>query len=397
MRRISFNSESGAILPIVIILTLALTITGLALLSAGVMENKLARREVYKNQAFYLAEAGIEHLKVKLYAEENEPQISWIDLGNGDYRVEGFYSLDPPYAISTGRITEGEQEILKKIKVAIHQTSPFDFSLFGDNQILLDSNVTVDSYNSKEGDYPLTQSNDGDIGTNSTFPSAVTLDSNVIVYGDATIGPGGDVDEVISIQSNAQIIGEKVVASESKELPLIDASEAPTLPDRGSFYLGGDDTDIISQSGRYSSFVLDSNAILTIDQDVTLYVEGSLEIMSNSQIRVTNDANVLIYLGGELSVGSNGIVNESQLPSRFSIVGLDTCDTITLDSNAQFWGTIYAPNARIGIDSNGDLYGSIVGNEIIMDSNAGVHYDKALADALSVVGSIELRDWEELS
>ena len=60
------NSESGVILPIVIILTLALTITGLALLNAGIMENSLVRREIHKNQAFYLAEAGVEHARVKL-------------------------------------------------------------------------------------------------------------------------------------------------------------------------------------------------------------------------------------------------------------------------------------------------------------------------------------------
>lgn len=60
MRRISFNSERGAILPIVIILTLALTITGLALLNAGVMENSLVRKEIAKTQAFYAAEAGVE-------------------------------------------------------------------------------------------------------------------------------------------------------------------------------------------------------------------------------------------------------------------------------------------------------------------------------------------------
>lgn len=66
MTRKSFNSESGVILPIVLILMLALTITGLAFLNAGVMENSLVRRQIHKNQAFYLAEAGVEHARVKL-------------------------------------------------------------------------------------------------------------------------------------------------------------------------------------------------------------------------------------------------------------------------------------------------------------------------------------------
>ena len=60
MRRISSNSESGAILLIVIILMLALTITGVAFLNAGVMEYRLAKREDYKNKAFYIAEGGLE-------------------------------------------------------------------------------------------------------------------------------------------------------------------------------------------------------------------------------------------------------------------------------------------------------------------------------------------------
>jgi len=66
LTRTSFNSESGVILPIVLILMLALTITGLAFLNAGVMENSLVRRQIRKDQAFYLAEAGVEHARVKL-------------------------------------------------------------------------------------------------------------------------------------------------------------------------------------------------------------------------------------------------------------------------------------------------------------------------------------------
>ena len=60
MRRMSFDSESGVILPMVVIFVIALTIVGLALLHAAVLENKLAMTEVRKNQAFYLAEAGLE-------------------------------------------------------------------------------------------------------------------------------------------------------------------------------------------------------------------------------------------------------------------------------------------------------------------------------------------------
>ena len=87
MRR---NNESGAILPMVIIFMLALTITGLAFLNSTVMEHNLAMREVHKNQAFYLAEGGVEHARVVL-------REHWEDWG--DYspvtpntELEGTYS-----------------------------------------------------------------------------------------------------------------------------------------------------------------------------------------------------------------------------------------------------------------------------------------------------------------
>ena len=98
MRRISSNSESGAILLIVIILMLALTITGVAFLNAGVMEYRLAKREDYKNKAFYIAEGGLErtlwNLKQDFVNSTSTPD--WTDgyINNtsvgeevGDWRV----------------------------------------------------------------------------------------------------------------------------------------------------------------------------------------------------------------------------------------------------------------------------------------------------------------------
>jgi len=67
------------VLPIVLILTVALTITGLAFLNAGVMEHNLASREVYKNQAFYLAEAGLERTLWNLKEDYESGDRDWSD------------------------------------------------------------------------------------------------------------------------------------------------------------------------------------------------------------------------------------------------------------------------------------------------------------------------------
>ena len=107
------RSESGAILPMVIILMLALMMTGMAFLNAGIMENGLVRREIAKTQSFYLAESGIERLSVKLYAGGHwsiksqdlegggqdgsyRPAVQVTSLGEGQYWVE-YYDGNPPY------------------------------------------------------------------------------------------------------------------------------------------------------------------------------------------------------------------------------------------------------------------------------------------------------------
>ena len=90
MTRKSAHSESGVILPIVLILMLALTITGLAFLNAGVMENSLVRRQIHKNQAFYLAEAGIE--------------VTIWQFNYGDFPWS-----DPPWTEENGDVTRGPE------------------------------------------------------------------------------------------------------------------------------------------------------------------------------------------------------------------------------------------------------------------------------------------------
>jgi len=103
MRRIPFNSESGVVLPMVVIFMIALSIVGLALLRATVLEHKLTTREVYRNQAFFLADAGIDHLTYKLLLWEKPTLIDWTALGDGQYQVVADWGASPRYAESTGQ------------------------------------------------------------------------------------------------------------------------------------------------------------------------------------------------------------------------------------------------------------------------------------------------------
>jgi len=115
------NNESGMILPMVVIFALALTITGMAFLNMAVMEHNLAMRGVHKTQAFYLAEAGIEHARVKLGDNWDLTSIDETPLGEGTYIVDIYNTeagdgdlLDPEHDSrrrirSTGAVKEVTQ------------------------------------------------------------------------------------------------------------------------------------------------------------------------------------------------------------------------------------------------------------------------------------------------
>jgi len=124
MRRISLSSETGVILPMVIILALALTITGLAFLNAGVIENSLVRREISKSRAFYLAEAGVEHARVKLGQDwegwEAHNPIS-ATLGAGAYNATIYYDTALPSTKRRVRSTGTVGEISKTVEVILRK------------------------------------------------------------------------------------------------------------------------------------------------------------------------------------------------------------------------------------------------------------------------------------
>jgi len=56
-------------------------------------------------------------------------------------------------------------------------------------------------------------------------------------------------------------------------------------------------------------------------------------------------------------------------------------DLVDFDSGSRMYGTIYAPSAEITVDSNFELFGSLVARRIDLNSNCRIHFDEQLANA----------------
>lgn len=381
---------------------LALTITGLAFLNAGVLEYNLAMREVHKNQAFYLADAGIERLRFKLNAGEHGPQIpDWTSLGDGGYKVEGFYSATPPYAISTGRITNGDRQVLKKIKVSIYKSGLFDYGIFADKGIRMTGvggDYKVSSYDSNDPasllpDWPY--QDQATIGTNGNGPDVLDL-QNSQVNGSAYAGPGANLEEAIRLGPNGEITGDQGVLSVRRPMDVFvpEGSEslAPGVPN--PLEVATEEIWTISSSGYYSS--INVHGTLITDADCLLKVD-TLTIQAQGSIVVISTAYVTLYVTQWMRALGGGLVNESEVPAQLRIYGGADCNEIEIGGTPDFYGVVYAPNADVFCNGTGDVYGSVVGDYVRVGGTPHVYWDMALLGDPSIPVVTTLGNWEEIA
>lgn len=310
---------------------------------------------------------------------------------------------DYPVVEATGMVPLSAGHTLDKtVQVVLERQRfrPFDFGLFGNIGVFLNSNALVNSYDSRQGSYGGDNIKwNGHVGTNATYVGCVNLESNAKIYGNGVSGPGSNPEQVITLKSSARIYGSKQALDESKDLNSLTVPVG--LPYRGSYSLGGGQSDTISTSGMYSSLMLGKKAVLTIAGEVTLYVTNLVSLGDECRINVAAGAALKLYIGGTFSqAGDMRMNNVSEDPTKLLILGVDnfTADFVW-NSNDAFYGGIYVPRSRVFLNSNIDFYGSIIAKQVFLESNARIHYDEALAEVeLDVQGLSPLyivKSWQQ--
>ena len=383
----SINKESGVILPMVVIFMIALTIVGLVLLRTTVLEHNLAMREVHKNQAFYLADGGLDHLLVKLRAGAYEPQIDWTVAGEGDYMVVASYAATPPYAISTGRIMKGGQEILRKIKVVINQRSIYFYGVFGDEKVLLKGTPEVSSYYYGDPSWP---TDEAEVATNSSDPAAIELIGNAFISGDTSSGVGSDPDVAIS-GNPGSISGDRAALPEHIYLPPVDVPQG--LPEMGPLSLPTGSLSIAADA-KYSAVTIQGELTIISSGDL---VFDSLVITGSGKIIIPVGVFVSVYvIGDPCHLGGNAIDNVSENPAQFALYGAGDCTEIDLAGTTDFYGTIYAPEAHVKVTGTGDVHGALVGNTVELPGTARIYHDLSLGYSTEGPQIFGFTQWEEL-
>ena len=293
-----------------------------------------------------------------------------------------------PVIEATGKVASGNPvKTIRTAQVVLKRDEPpplFEYAVFGKETIDINSNALVDSYDSRKGLYGGSNVGfSGNVGTNSTTYGSIDLAANAKIYGTAYAGPESDPATAIITRSNALITGGKAAIPELKAMPSVTAPDSLTF--KGDYSLGDTYIDTISESGEYTSFRLTSNAKVIISGDITLYVSGDFSMHSNTQLEIAPGSSLTLFIGGSFVQESNTQINNlTKKPFNCVILGMDSFNGVMQwNSNTQFWGSVYVPEANVDFNSNADFYGAIVGRSVnSISSNARIHYDLALSNSI---------------
>jgi len=352
------NEEKGIILPIVLIFTLVLMITGFVFVSLAVQENRLVQREIKKRRAFYLAEAGIE-TAIWQFNCGDQPWLPWsapwTEDGNGNpTRTETLYDSQGSSA--------GDYEV-----TVIDKDSSYPE---------IESTGYVPSKEA-EGRVEKTVSVILQKGHDPMFGYAIASEGGIVIENPGTVITGscytiGDITIIeATINGNAEATGSVINAGTVTGTITEGAEELP-FPE---FDIG------------YYQYNADSiiNGDLIISGQVSYPVSGILYVTGN--VNISNSTLVgpgSIVAGGKTKVMQNCLVGTG-LETGVSLVSAyesafegDIAIKIE-DGMAEnptiVWGTLWSPNGEIKIELNSVIYGSAVsGGRHKIETGSGVIY-----------------------
>lgn len=258
---------------------------------------------------------------------------------------------------------------------------------FGDHWVHIQNNANIDSYDSRIGPYDETRGAEVNVFCNvnpDDSEAGVSMNNNGTVSGDISVTTSEE-DGDVRLENNSNFSGQTHYdCPEWQLLPInmpgwyTEAGGGPNGQIEGSYgskpgryeitnnnFRAYNNASVIFHAGEYhyDNFELSNNVDFQVDPDIgedetiDIYVSNSIIFENNSELLPA------IEFSGDTT------------KLRFYFEGTNTVD---LSNNVEFYGFIYAPNAQIEIRNNDEIYGNMVGKEIWLWNNAGIHFDKAL-------------------
>lgn len=403
----SNGTQAGGALVMVAIATAVmatLSFSVLALSMAGASEQRTSKEQM---SARFVCEAGLSEAVYELavssavsaailqqggqgeqpgdVGSEEDPS----ELGDGTFWVDATpMGGMQTRLVATGEVDRAGERIELTIREVVH--TKYLWGAFGDVDMSMSSNARVDSYDASASSYAAQAVNNdgsntyaaknGDVGSNND----VGFSMNAKVWGDAVPGPTGSTN--IS-GSNVKISGTTLPNTETVALPPI---EVPPIASAPAVVFDGATNALGPGDIAFDSLVVNGNSHVQVTGPARIVV-GDFQLKSGSTFMIDASAGpVELYVLNDFLLNSNTTLAPTDfLPKNLEVLLLSDniidpavtvdLDTVDFDSNAKLYGTFYAPDAYIDVNSNFELFGSMVARKVRLRSNSLVHYDESLA------------------
>ena len=325
-----------------IIFTAILMIFGSAVINKAVNENNFSVIHENGTKAYYVARAGAEaaagHIQnlsytqsqISTFLQTNENNSTPTTFGEGEFIVNFSGTVYKPVIHSTGYVNGRSRTVHLQLKKR---------SLFGDSAITVKNNLYIKNPNIE-----------------------VTGDIAFVGSADYTLGPSvSDISDVVT--ENLSVIEDTFTDPLDPGLDVLDGTETG---DELNITNGDDYADHNLGSKNYNN----STLTITLTDDMKLQYD-TLE--TKGTINVLGEGTLYIYVN---NLDSKANLYTSENATTVFIV-LDTGTVDFQTGNSTFEANIYGPNAEVTVRANCTGMGSILANNIILESGAEIHYDNA--------------------
>ena len=365
-----------------------LIIAALTAVDTAQQDMELTFHRLHADQAFYVAEAGLQQAISKL-GQSNLWDTGYVNVPfeQGTYSVAVIHSnidsaiIDSVKIRSAGTVQQAHANL--EALVVPRLRHPFVFAMFGDDSLMMTNSTCTDSYNSDSGTYVGTVLNEeGDVASN----GIIELTNAATVGGDVSSADTGGVTVCATCTAADTASGvEPFYLEPIPDSEFVYAHDYNTAP-------GG-----ISGSFSYDGITHDLtlNTMESIQLSGGTYYFNDMNLAANSVISIVPGDKVIIYMTGDLVLQNNTSVNATGVASDLVIFSSGSIHTVgmSIDIKAAFYG----PEADVVINNGCEYYGSIIAGSVSVDNAACVHYDRALSDyAISTTGEMILIAWKEL-
>lgn len=407
-QRVWATDRRGNTLVLALIVALVLAGFALTLMVTSLRYGKERDERKNLNRSFHAAEAGLNDAYAQISSGMLGPDdmpasigsaAAPVEMGPIAYWVEIEAIALQRYSIRS-KGTYGTSEDRLEMVLQRRPTGFFQYGAFGGEGVELGSNAFVDSYDARLGTYAsqVQGGNDfagerGDVGSNYD----ITLRSNTEVHGNCQPGPGGILN---ASAPGTYVSGSTDPLLEEFVLPPIDV---PVIPSSGAVTAT---SDLVLGPGEVhlDSLLLDGGATLTIVGPATVVLDDFLMKSGTTLVFDATGGEVDLHGTGNFVLQSNtDMETQSETAVDVTILlsgnNMDAGSTnqIALSSNADFVGAIYAPRISYDLQSNFNVYGSIICGRLGLASNGAIHFDEALLyDDDGSEGIFDVMLWRKL-